>query len=134
MASKIDKLKQKYGITDEDLKKYGLVRTPVLSGRILEKEKKAFVKVSQIKNSNQSNELRKELEFYLSNKDKINWTELKIIKAEGIRGQNTSPVRVKVSAELEKNVTKLCKANKVTVSSFIRYIIILYLRKNEGLL
>lgn len=129
MAPKIDKIIEKYKITEEDQKILGIKKTPMLSGRLLETEKKALIKACKKNKSNQSEELRKELERHLKNKD-ISWDNLKMLKGETLKGEKTSPVRVKVSEWIEREVEDQCKKNKVTVSSYIRYIVVLYI--NNG--
>lgn len=131
MAPQIKKLQEKYGITDEDLIAYGFKNSPMLSGRILEAEKKQLIKICKKLRSTQSKEIRKELEKGLANSD-IDWNGIKLLKGETLRGMKTATLRIKVNEKTEQEVVKLCRKNKVTISALIRYIVVSYIRKNEG--
>lgn len=131
MAPKIKKLQEKYGITDEDLKFFGLIRSPMLSGRVLETEKKKFIQICKRKKSTQSEEIRKMLDERIHKE--INWDSIKIMKGESLKGLKTVPVRIKVSEKIEEEVIKSCEKNKVTISSFIRFLVVSYINKNEVL-
>lgn len=129
MSPKINKMKHDLGITEAKLKEYGLIPSPMLSGRVLEDEKKKLVKLCKRKHSTQSEQIREELGEQI--KRDINWDNVKILKGENIRGKKTVPVRIKVTDEMEKEVLDLCNDNSVTVSSFIRYVVVQLLNKNE---
>lgn len=129
---KVKKIQKKYGIAEEDMKILrSSKRSPMLSGRILKTEKEALIKLANKENSTQSKEIRKELKKQLDN-NSIKWNEVKLLKGESIKGLKTDPVRVKVDKETEKLVIKLCKKNRVTISSFIRYLVVSHIRNNEG--
>lgn len=128
---KLKKIQKKYGIAEEDMKILrSSSKSPMLSGRILKTEKDALIKLADKKDSTQSNEIRKELKKLLDN-NSIKWNEVKLLKGESVKGLATVPVRVKVDKETEKQVAKLCKKNKVTISSFVRYLVVSHI-KNEG--
>lgn len=131
MAPKIKQIIEKYKITEEDQKILGITRIPMLSGRVLETEKKAFIKICKKRNCTQSDELRKLLDFHLRNED-ISWNDVKILKGETLKGLKTVPVRVKVSDWVEKETVNQCKKNKVTVSSYVRYLVVLYINNGGG--
>lgn len=130
MAAKINLLKKDFGMTDEDLKKYGILKSPMLSGRVSEEEKEKLVNLSLKKDVTQSEIIRKELNKQLSNKE-IDWDSVKILKGESLKGRKTMSLRVKVDEKTEKKVIKLCHKNRVSISSFVRYVLVMRLKEEE---
>lgn len=49
-----------------------------------------------------------------------------------MKKKKTVPVRIKVSEDIENKISSLCEENEVTVSSFVRYIVLSYIKQNEG--
>jgi hypothetical protein len=133
MAPKIKDLISKYNISEEDQIVFGLKRTPMLSGRVTQTEKKEFVKLCRKQKSNQSEIFRKEVLSRLKDND-INWDQIKILKGtkRSYEKEKTVPVRIKVSEDIENKISSLCEENEVTVSSFVRYIVLSYIKQNEG--
>lgn len=131
VEARVKDLQKKYKISDADLKILrSSSRTPMLSGRVLETEKQELVRISNKKNSTQSEEIRLELKDKLDNG--IEWNDIKLLKGESIKGLKTVPVRVKVDKSIANTVSKICRKNRVTISSFIRYLVVSYNKKNEG--
>jgi len=105
----------------------------MLSGRVTQTEKKEFVKLCRKQKSNQSEIFRKEVLSRLKDND-INWDQIKILKGtkRSYEKEKTVPVRIKVSEDIENKISSLCEENEVTVSSFVRYIVLSYIKQNEG--
>lgn len=130
MAPKLNEIIRKYKISEEDQILLGLVRSPMLSGRITAGNKEKFEMICADLKSTQSEELRKLMKYYTS-KGKINWSKVKEQKGEK-NNEKTVPVRVKVNEELKTKVSEQCKDNKVTVSAYISYLVVTYINKNGG--
>lgn len=131
MAPKNKKLEiiKKYKISEEDQRILGIKKTYMLSGRVLDTEKDNLNKICKRKKNTQSDEVRQIIEHHIESRD-INWDEIKRMKGERLKGVKTDPVRIKVSSTYVDLVSELCEENKVSISSFVRYMVKIYIQNN----
>lgn len=127
MEPNIRVLKDRFGMSDEDIKKYVIVIKPKLSGRVREEEKKKFLKLCKKKNNNQSKQIR----LLIDSQKDIDWDKVKILKGETFRKMKTASILVRVSDKIEKEITELCAKNNVTISSYVRYLVVTFIEENE---
>lgn len=101
---------------------------PLLSGRVKEDEKKVLKKISKDKKSKYAIELRK----YMDKLHNIDWDEVKRMKGESLKGIKTVSVNFRVKPSRYKETNQICEENHVTVSSFVRYLVIGYIKENQS--